>query len=114
MVNDLPYIKMDDEVCEWCIFLKQHRESFSNRTWKARECLALVHSYLCGPMETVSFEKTHYFLTFIDDYSRNIWVYFLQEKSEVFSHFLEFKALVENKSGLKILTLRTDNGGEYR
>jgi transposase InsO family protein len=38
----------------------------------------------------------------------------LQEKSEVFFHFLEFKALVEKQSGLKILTLLIDNGGEYR
>jgi len=65
-------------------------------------------------METVSFGKACYFLTFIDDYSREIWVYFLQEKAEVFSHFLEFKALVEKQSGLKILTLRTDTGGENR
>ena len=40
-------------------------------------------------------------------------MYFLQEKSEVFSHFLEFKALVEKQSGFNILTLRTNNGGEY-
>jgi hypothetical protein len=32
----------------------------------------------------------------------------------VFTHFLEFTKLVETKSGLKILTLRTDNGGEYK
>jgi hypothetical protein len=30
----------------------------------------------------------------------------------VFSHFIEFKELVEKKSGLKILTLQTNNGGE--
>ena len=114
MVNGLPYIKNDDEVCEGCIFGKKHRESFSNRTWKASEHIALVNSYLCGPMETMSFGKAHYFLTFIDDFSRKTSVYFLQEKYEVCSHFLEFKALVEKQSGFKILTLRIDNGGEYR
>jgi hypothetical protein len=41
MVNGLPYIKNDDEVCEGCIFGKQHRETFSNRTWKARERITL-------------------------------------------------------------------------
>jgi transposase InsO family protein len=61
----------------------------------------------------VYFVKACYFLTFIDDYSRKTWVYFLQEKFEVFIHFLEFKELVEKKSGLKILTLHLDNGGEY-
>ena len=113
-MNGLPYIKNDDEVCERCIFGKQHRESFSNRNWKASEHIALVHSDLCGPMETMYFGKAHYFLTFINYFSRKTWVYFLQEKSEVFSHFLEFKALVEKQSGFKILTLRTNNGGEYR
>jgi len=44
MVNGLPYIKMDDKVSEGCIFGKQHMEIFSNRTWKDRERLALVHS----------------------------------------------------------------------
>ena len=114
MVNGLHYINLDDDVCEGCIFGKQHRESFSDRTWKARECLALVHSDLSGPMEIVSIGKAHYFLTSLDDYSRKKWVYFLKEKSEVFSHFLEIKALVENQSGLQILTLRTDNGREYK
>jgi hypothetical protein len=114
MVNGLPYINNDDEVCEGCIFGKQHRESYSNRTWKDREHLALVHSYLCAPMETISFGKARYFLTFIDDFSRKTWVYFLQEKYEVFSHFLDFKVLVENQSGFKIVTLRKYNGGEYR
>lgn len=114
MVNGLPYIKLDDDVCEECIFGKQHRESFSDRTWKARERLTLVHSDLCGSMEIVSFGKAHYFLTFVDDYSRKTWVYFLKEESEVFSHFLEFKALVEKKSGLQFLTLRTNNVGEYK
>jgi hypothetical protein len=77
MVNGLPYIKNDDEVCEGCIFGKQHKESFSNINWKATEHLASVHSDLCVPMETMSFGKAHYFLTFIDDFSRNTWVYFL-------------------------------------
>jgi hypothetical protein len=32
----------------------------------------------------------------------------------VFTHFLEFKELVEKQSDLKILTLRIDNGREYK
>jgi len=81
MVNGLPYIKLDDEAHEGCVLGKQQMESFSNKTSKARECLTLLHSNLCGPMEVVSFGNAHYFLTFIDDYSRNTWVYFLQENS---------------------------------
>jgi hypothetical protein len=38
---------------------------------------------------------------------------FLEIKSEVFSKFKEFKALVENLSEKKIKILRSDNGGEF-
>jgi hypothetical protein len=91
MVNGLSYINIDDEVCEGCIFGKQHKESFLNRTWTARERLALVHSDLCGPMEIVSFGKAHYFLTFIDDYSRKTWVYFCKRSLKCFFIFLSLR-----------------------
>jgi transposase InsO family protein len=54
-----------------------------------------------------------YYLTFIDEYSRKTWIYFLKTKSEVFKRFQEFIALVENQSGKRIKVLRSDNGGEY-
>jgi transposase InsO family protein len=72
-----------------------------------------VHSDLCGPLPAVSFSVFKYFLTFIDDYSRRTWVYFLKLKSEVFDMFLAYKALVEKQFGHHILKLRFDNGGEY-
>ena len=54
-----------------------------------------------------------YFLTFIDEFSRYCWVYFLKLKSEFFYHFKVFKALVENQYGRKLKILISDNGGEY-
>jgi hypothetical protein len=52
-------------------------------------------------------------VSFIDDYSRRTWVYFLITKSNMFSQFKEFKALMENQTSRKIKVLRTDNGGEF-
>ena len=52
-------------------------------------------------------------LTFIDDYSRKVWVYFLKQKSDVFITFKQWKALIENQTGKKIKRLRTDNGMEF-
>ena len=54
-----------------------------------------------------------YFLTFIDDFIRKTWVYFLQKKSESFLAFKSYKALVETEIGQLIKVLRTDRGGEY-
>eukprot|EP00253_Pinus_taeda_P017159 PITA_17159 len=44
---------------------------------------------------------------------RKAWVYSLKNKSEVFENFRNFKALVENQSGLHIKVLRTGRGGGH-
>ena len=53
-----------------------------------------------------------YYVSFIEDYSKMTWIYFLKKKTKVFKRFLEFKSLVENQTDRKIKVLRTDNGGE--
>lgn len=73
----------------------------------------LIHSDLCGPMQNTSFSGSKYLLTFIDDATRMVWVYFLKAKSEVLQTFNRFKNLVENQSNNKIKKLRTDRGSEY-
>ena len=40
-------------------------------------------------------------------------MYILKEKFAVFTTFKNFKALVEAESGHKLITLRSDRGGEY-
>ena len=59
-----------------------------------------------------SLGKYVYYVSFIDDFSSNIWIYFLRKKFEVFDRFKEFKALVENQKEKKIKAPRTDNGGD--
>ena len=54
-----------------------------------------------------------YYITFIDDSSKKVWVYFLKNESDVFETFKKWKAMVETEIGLKIKCLRSDNGGEY-
>ena len=61
----------------------------------------------------MSMSQDKYALTFIDDFSRYCWVYFLKHKSKVFGLFKVFKDLVENQYGRKLKVLRSDNGGEY-
>ena len=54
-----------------------------------------------------------YFVTFIDDYTKKVWVYFMRHKSETFAKFKLWKAEVENQTERKIKCLRSDNGTEY-
>ena len=93
---------------------KHHRRHFPTIGGKRSvEPLGLVHSDVCGKISTESLNGAEYFLTFIDDTTRYVWVYVLKRKDQVFERFLEWKALVEKSTGRKLKALRTDNGGEY-
>jgi hypothetical protein len=63
-----------------------------------------------GPLHIPSLGKSVCCVSFVDDFSRNTWIYFLRKKYEVFDKFREFKALVENQIQKKINMLRTYNG----
>ena len=100
--------------CEPCAYAKNHRTTFpKNETRRHPEILDLVHSDVCGKLDTKSLGGAEYFLTFIDYKSRYTWVYFLSSKDQVFAKFVEWKTNVELSTGQKVKTLRTDNGGEY-
>ncbi|GLU00818.1 hypothetical protein SLE2022_181580 [Rubroshorea leprosula] len=114
LVLGLPIIEQVDGVCESCVYGKQHRDAFPKG--KARRALKpaeLIHADVCGPMNTLSLNKSRYFIVFVDDFSRLTWVYFAKEKSDAFPIFKKFKALVEKQSGCSIKVLRTDQGGEF-
>ena len=61
-----------------------------------------LHSDVCRKMNAPSLGGVEYFLTFIDDKTRYVWVNSLKHKGEVYGHFLEWKALVEKSSGHKL------------
>ena len=97
IVTGLPQFNTDrQEVCRGCTLGKYTKASFPSSEHRASGILELIHSDVCGPMSTLSLSGHEYYVTFIDDYSRKTWIYFLKTKNEVFSRFQEFKALVEN------------------
>jgi transposase InsO family protein len=114
MVKGLPLVDKPERICEGCIFGKQHRESFPvGKSYRAKAPLEIIHSEICGPMQTPSIGGSIYFLTFIDDFSINTWIYFLKHKSNALGCFQQFKSLVEKHSGYYIKCLTTERGGEY-
>ena len=105
---------IDFDMCESCILGKQKKVSFLkiNRTPKAKK-LELVHTDLWGPSLVASLGGSRYYITFIDDSRRKVWVYFLKNKSDLFETFKKWKAMVETETSLKLKCLRSDSGGEY-
>ena len=114
MVAGLPLLTNVNTVCEGCVFGKHKRKPFDKEgSWRASQPLELVHTDLCGPMQSESNGGNRYFITFIDDFSRMSWVYFLRNKSNALNVFKKFKVFVELQSGCKVKKLRSDRGGEY-
>ena len=102
------------EFCENCIFGKQRAVKFSKTGREPRQqILELVHTDVWGPAPVCSNGGSKYFVTFIDDHSRKVWLYCIKKKSDVFSVFKKWKQEVENQVDVKIKKLRSDNGGEY-
>ena len=99
--------------CDYCLYSKQHRVSFSGTFTRKQNNLDLVHTDVCGPMEVESLGGNRYFVTFIDDASRKVWVYILKTKGQVFQTFKQFHAMVERETGRALKSIRSDNGGEY-
>jgi transposase InsO family protein len=105
--------KEHHEVCKGCATGKYSKTTFPSSDNRSGGILDLIQSDVCGPVSLVSLSGYEYYVTFIDDHSRKTWIYFMKTKDEAFRGFQEFKALVENQTGRKIKTPRSDNGGEY-
>lgn len=114
MVEGLPELISEHLECEACALGKQHRDEYHVHTKKKqRELIELIHTDVCGPMQTMPIGGAKYFLIFVDDRSRYTWVYFIRKKSDVFEHFKEFKTMIEKQTGKSIKILRFDQRGEY-
>ena len=94
---------------------KQHIVYGKNKMKRATRPLERIHSDTSG-MLPLGICDSRYFILFIDDFTRYVWVYFLKTQSapEICQVFRHFRALVELQTGLRIMIFRCDNAkGEY-
>jgi transposase InsO family protein len=99
-----------------CVLSKYVWAPFPKSDSRTKGILDLIHIDICGPVSSLSIGgKLRYYITFIDDFSRKTWIYFLTEKTseKVLKKFQEFKAFVETQTGKRIKSLKSNNGGEY-
>ena len=113
-VNGLPPLRFSKHTCTGCQLGKHSKTKMPKETrHHASKILELIHSDVCGPFRVASTGGARYFVTFVDDFSKKIWIYFITHKSHVLAKFQHFVQLMENSTGQSIQTLHTDNGGEY-
>lgn len=100
-------------LCKGCHLGKMHRFQFQAGRQRGTEIGQLVHSDVCGPMQVTTPGGNRFFVIFKDDYSSWCVTRLLKTKSEVAATLREFAAYMKNQTGFPLVTIRSDNGGEY-
>jgi len=72
-------------VCRGNALGKNAKAAFSSSDSRSKGILDLVHSDVCGSMSVPSLNGYRYYVTFIDDYSKRTWIFFMKTKDEVFN-----------------------------
>jgi hypothetical protein len=97
--------------CSSCKLGKSKALSFPSHGSRASKCFEIIHTDVWGVSPVISHAQYKYFVTFIDDFSRFTWIYFLRSKADVFLTFQAFVVFVENQFSAHIKILRFDSGG---
>ena len=102
-----------ETLCEPCLFGKQTRLPFLESETRTKAPLELVHMDVCAPMPVISTGGSKYFCTFLDDYSKLSMAVPISRKSDVKEIVPDLLAKWERRTGKKVVTIRSDRGGEY-
>ncbi|KAL1345376.1 hypothetical protein AAHE18_08G113100 [Arachis hypogaea] len=100
-------------LCNACCQGKHHNFPFSDSLADYNTTLELVYSDIWRPAPIISSSGFRYYIIFIDAKTRYTCIYLLQNKAQALQAFTQYKLLLENKTGHKIKSLQTDNGGEF-
>src|SRR6266567_3638471 len=112
-LTDLTFSK--DRVCRACIEGKMHELPHVSKTIiSSKRVLELLHMDLFGPPSHASLGGKNYCLVIVDDYSRYTWVYFFKHKYETQQNVIDLANEVQRRYGQEILTIRSDNGTEFK
>ena len=115
IIEDLKIKKKEKlDCCEVCNKGKQTRSKYDKKLKRTtKEIGEIIHSDVAGPISPESHGGAKYFVSFIDDFSRKSFVFFMKKKSEVFEHFKTFRSMLKTQKQIKIKRLRSDGGGEF-
>jgi transposase InsO family protein len=111
----LPVISnKSSESCTACLRSKSHQLPFSHQHTRSTAPLQLLYTDVWGPSPLISTTGFKFYVSFLDDFSRYSWVFPITCKSDVSTIFIQFQSYVENFFSLKIKSVQSDWGGEYR
>ena len=99
--------------CDICQFAKHKRASFPLNNTRSVLPFNLIHSDIWGPSPIPNISGARWFVLFVDDCTRVMWLYLLKNKSDVCSIFQNFYTMIKNQFGVEIKRVRTDNAKDF-
>ena len=100
--------------CPACLSSKSKQLAFSPSPTRVNNPLELIYTDEWGPSPITSTNGFKYYVSFLDAYSRYLWLFPMISKSDVFSIFVTFQKRVERLFDCKIKYVQFDWGGEFR
>ena len=79
----------------------------------AKKLSEKVYSDVWGPLRYLMIDKKLYYISFINDYSRESVIYLMNSKDQVFNKYKLYKAMMHQQWDVCIKTLISDRGDEY-
>lgn len=100
-------------ICSSCQLSKSKRLSFELNLKRSLHVLDLIHCDLWGASPVVSTKGYHYYIIFVDDYSRFTWFYSLKTNSDVSVILPVFLAFVQTQFSCKVKNFQSDGGTKF-
>ena len=88
----------DFGICVGCIKGKQTNKAKKQSIRRTSDVLEIIHIDVSGPYD-MCLNGQRYFISFIDDYSRYMYLFLLYDKSEALDAFKIYKVEVEKQLG---------------
>ncbi|CAL8992183.1 unnamed protein product [Prunus brigantina] len=105
MLKGLPQLDVrTDTVYGGCQYGKAHQQPYKESKFKAKEPLELIHSDVFGPVKQPSISGMRYMVTFIDDFSSNVWWW--SPEKEVLLDSREIEDKLQQKMGEQIVPIQ--------
>lgn len=95
-------------VCDSCQLGKSHRFPLPTSHVASTKPFDLMYLDVWGPSPHFSINGNRYFVLFIDDCTKFVWIYFLSQKSQVYSMFVQFRKMIKTQFNCNIKSLQSD------